>query len=130
MTEYDTAGTFNLIVKEFAKVFHIQTAFAGVNDGGGVFQHDLVGQDALHRADDIGQLAHARRLDQNAVGRKIDQHLLQCLGKVTDQGATDAPLIHFGDLDAAFLEKAGVNADLTELVFNQNDLLAGVGLLQ
>ncbi len=34
------------------------------------------------------------------------------------------------DLDAGILQKAAVNADLTEFVFNQHHLLALIGFLQ
>ena len=51
------------------------------------------------------------------------QHLPQRLAEVAHQGAADAAGVHLGDLDAGVLEKAAVNADLTELIFDQNDLL-------
>ncbi|MPM73159.1 hypothetical protein SDC9_120135 [bioreactor metagenome] len=55
---------------------------------------------ALHRANHVRQFTHAGRLNQNAVGRILGQHLFKCLAKVTHQAAADAAGVHFGDLDA------------------------------
>ena len=43
--------------------------------------------------------------------------------------AADAAGVQLIDLDAGLLQEAAVDADLTELVLDQNDLLAGKGLL-
>ena len=130
VAEHDATCVLDLIVEELAKVLHIQLALVGVNDGGEGIENDILGHDALHGADDVGQLADARGLDENAVGGEIGQHLRERLGEITDQGAADAALIHFGDLHAALLEKARVNADLAEFVFNEHDLLAGIGFFE
>ena len=44
------------------------------------------------------------------------------------QGAADAAGIHLRDLDAGILQKAAVDADLTELVLDQDHFLAMEGL--
>ena len=47
-------------------------------------------------------------------------------GKIADQRAADAAGIHFGDLHAGVFQKAAVNADLAVLVFDEDDLFAGI----
>lgn len=56
-------------------------------------------------------------------------HLLQGGAEITHQRAADAAGVQLIDLDAGLLQEAAVDADLTELVLDQNDLLAGKGLL-
>ena len=84
---------------------------------------------ALHGADDVGELPHARRLDDDAVGGELLLHLFQSLGKVAHERAADAARIHLGDLDARVFEEAAVHADLAELILDEHDLLARVGFL-
>ena len=57
-------------------------------------------------------------------------HILQCRGKVAHQGAADAARGHLRNLHAALLQKAAIDADLAELVFNKHQLLALEGLFQ
>ena len=56
--------------------------------------------------------------------------LFQRLVEVAHQRAADAAGGHLADLDAGFLQKAAVDADLAELIFNQNQLLTGECLRQ
>ena len=72
--------------------------------------------------------AHAGGLDDDAVGVVLLHHLLQGGAEVAHQRAADAAGVQLVDLDAAFLQKAAVNADLAELVLDQHHLLAGKGL--
>ena len=44
--------------------------------------------------------------------------------EIPDQGAADASGIHFTDLDAGFFQESAVDADLSEFIFDQYDLLA------
>ena len=125
--EDDTARIFNLVVKELAKVLHIHLAFFHVCHGGKAVEDHVIGRDVLHRADNVGQLANARRLDQNTVGVILVKHFAECLAKVAHERATDATAVHFGDLDPRVLHKTAVNTDLTELVFDQHQLLARIG---
>ena len=53
---------------------------------------------------------------------------MQSLLEVAHQAAADAAGVHLGDLDAGLLEKAAVDADLTEFVFDEHQLFAAVGL--
>ena len=64
----DGGGGLDLVVVELAEVLHIHLDLAGVHHGYGVAQGDLSVHDLLHRADDVGQLAHAGGLDEDAVG--------------------------------------------------------------
>ncbi len=124
-------GMFDLIVKELAEVLHIHLCFRSVGDRDECIQfYRLVLGNALHRMDHVGQLADPGRLDQDAVGMIGRDDFLKRLAKVSDQRAADAAGIHFGDLDPGFLQKAAVNTDLTEFVFDQYDLFAGKRFLK
>ena len=126
--ENDGARVVDLVAVKFTEILHVNAALGGVGNGGEAVELDLIRKHALHRADDVGQLAHARGLDENAVGMKFIKHLAKRLGEVTHKAATDASAVHFGNLDARFLEKAAVNADLTEFVFDEHRFLARVSL--
>ena len=130
--EEDGGGVFHLVVEELAEVLHIDLGLGGVDHGdkavelesGGLLLHPL------HGGDDVGQLAHAGGLDDDAVGGVVGQYLLQGGAEVAHQGAADAAGVHLGDLHAGVLEKAAVDADLAELIFNEDDLLTVEGLVQ
>ena len=66
--------------------------------------------------------------DDDAVGVVLLHHLLQGGAEIAHQRAADAAGVQLVDLDAAFLQKAAVNADLAELVLDQHHLLTGKGL--
>ena len=55
-------------------------------------------------------------------------HLLQGLTKIAHQTAADAAAVHLGNVDARLLQKAAVNAYFAKLIFNENQLFAGIGL--
>ena len=131
--EDDGAGGFHLIVVELTEVLHVDLHLAGVHHGNGTAQHH--GAFALlhglfHSHDHIAELAHAGGLDEHTVRVKLGHHILEGLGKITHQRAADAARGHFGDLHAAFLEEAAVDADLAKLVFDEDDLLVLVDLTQ
>ena len=126
--EDDGARVLDLVVEELAEVFHVHPALVGIDHGRKAVEHQLIGLHALHRADDVAELADARGLDEDAVGVKLREHLLQRVGKVTHEAAADAAGVHLVDLHAGVLEEAAVDGDLTELVFDQHDLFARVGL--
>ena len=130
MRENDTAGVLNLIVEELAKVLHIHLAFLDVGNRGKAVEENLLGVNSLHRLDDVGELANARGLDEDAIGMVLLQNLAESLSKVAYQRAADASAVHFGHLNAGVLHKAAVNADLTKLVLNENQLFAGIGFVQ
>ena len=130
--EQDGARVLDLVEEELAEVLDVHAALHRVRDGheaahpcfGDVLLH------ALHGADDVRELAHAGRLDEDAVGVILVDDLLEGLAEVSHQRAADAAGVHLRHLDAGLLHEAAVDADLAELVFNQDDLLAGEGFLQ
>ena len=129
MREDDAACVLHLIEEEFAEVLQVHFALLGVDDGAEGVEFGMREPRALHGADDVGELPHARRLDDDAVGRELLLHLFQSLGKVAHERAADTARIHLGDLDARVFEEAAVHADLAELVLDEHDLLARVGFL-
>ena len=128
--EEDSGGVLHLVVEELAKVLHIDLALHRVHHGDKAVQlHIQVLGHAFHGAGHVAQLAHAGGLDDDAVGVVLLHHLLQGGAEITHQRAADAAGVQLIDLDAGLLQEAAVDADLTELVLDQNDLLAGKGLL-
>ena len=125
-------GILHLVLIELTEVLHIYLALGGVGHGDGAAQHHirLLGDDTLDGPDHVGQLAHTGGLDEDAVGVELRQHLLEGLAEVAHQRAADASGVHLGDLHACVLQKAAVDADLTKLILNENDLLPLQGLLQ
>ena len=128
--EDDGAGGLDLVIVELAEVLHVDLHLGGVRHGDEAveLQLGILGGGILHCHDDVAELAHAGGLNENAVWVKLGGNLLQRLVEVANQGAANAPGGHLGDLDAGFLQKAAVDVDLAELVFNEDQLLAGIGL--
>ena len=50
-------------------------------------------------------------------------HLIQILSKISHQRTADTAGIHLCDLDARILQETAVNADFTELILDQHNLL-------
>ena len=126
VAENDSACMGNLIVIELAEVFHIHLALVGVGDSSVAVQHHVIGKHGFHRTNNVGELAYTRRLDEDTVGSILGNHLCQRFGKVAYQGAADATGVHFVDGDARILQEASVNADLAELILDEDNLLSGV----
>ncbi len=121
--EDDGFRILNLIYKEFAKIANVHAAFAHIGNGSAASQAHIVRlRDFINHAADIGELAYAGGLDENAVGMIGIDQLAQGLGKVAHQGAADATGIQLGYLNARILHKAAVNADFAIFIFQQNDL--------
>mgnify|MGYP000202371035 CR=1 FL=1 len=120
----------DLVVIELTKVLHIHLDLVHVGDGDKAVQDDgqILG-DALDGAGHVGQLADARRLNEDAVRVVGLDDLLQCLAEVADQAAADAAGVQLIDLNAGLAHEATVDADLAEFVLDQDDLLTGEGLL-
>ena len=130
--EDDGPGGLNLVVVELAEVFHIDLHLGGVRHGDEAVQLQVrgLGGGVLHGDDDVGELAHAGGLNEDAVRVELLCHVLEGLVEIPHQGAADAAGGHLGDLHAGLLEEAAVDADFTELVFNEDQLLPLVGLRQ
>ena len=122
----------HLVVEELAEVLHIDLGLGGVHHGDKAVEVQIgcLGLDALHGGNDVGQLAHAGGLDDDAVRGVVGQNLLEGRAEVAHQRAADAAGVHLGDLHPGVLQKAAVNADLAKLVFDEHDLLAAEHLVQ
>ena len=125
----DGGGGFDLIVVELTKVLHVDLDLARVRNGDSIAQHHIVSGDLLHSSDHVGQLAHAGGLDDDSIRMVLADDLLQRLAEITHQTAANAAGVHFGNVNAGILQKAAINADLTEFVLDQHQLLAPVGFL-
>ena len=127
--EQDAACVADLVIVELAEVLHIHLDLVHIGHGDKAVQlHVQMLGHALHGAGHIAQLANAGRLNDDAVGVVLLHHLLQSGAEIAHQRAADAAGVQLVDLDAAFLQKAAVNADLAELVLDQHHLLACKGL--
>ena len=127
--EDDGVGRLDLVIVELAKVLHIHLALHRVRHGHEIAELHVVGRDLAHGADDVGQLADAGRLDQDAVGRILRNDLLERAAEIAHQRAADAAGVHLRDLDARLLQKAAINANFAEFVLNEDELLAVIGFL-
>ena len=125
----DGIGMADLVVVELTEVLHVQPHLVHVRHGHKAVQlHIPLGGNALHSLGHVAQLAHAGGLDQDAVRLVLVDNLLQSLPEVAHQAAADAAGVHLGNLDAGLLQKAAVDADLAELILDEHQLLARVGL--
>ena len=122
------AGMLHLVIEELTEVSHIHLGLGGIHHGGKTVQHHIMHFQVLHRPDDIAEFAHTGGFNEDTVGVIGIHHLLQRLAEIAHQTAADAAAVHFGNVDARLLQKAAVNADLAKLIFNENKLLAGIGL--
>ena len=122
------AGVLHLVIEKLAEILHIHLGLGGVHHGGKAVQHHIRHLQILHRTDNVAQLSDAGRLDKDAVGVIGVHHLPQRLAEIPHQTAADAAAVHFGNVEPGLLQKAAVNADLTKLIFNEHQLLAGIGL--
>ena len=124
--EHDNVGVLHLVVEKFAEVADIHTALARVNDGD--LRADLAAVDACDSLRNVGELAHARGLDDDAVGSVFGNDLFKRLGEVAHEGAADAAGVHLGYLHAGILEKAAVDGYLAELVLDEDELFVFIAL--
>ena len=120
----NSGSGLHLIVVELTEVLHIHLDLACIGNRHSVAQGNLVVGHFVHRADDVGQLAHTGGLNENSVGVILLDDLLQSLAEIAHQRAADAAGVHLGNVDARILEEAAVNADFAELIFNQHQLLS------
>ena len=130
--ENDGLRALDLVDEEFGKVLEIHFALSGVHDGGAAGEMDFAVLLflLLHHAADVGQLAHAAGLDDQAVGMIFFNQLADGLGEIARQRAADAAGVQLGNLNAAVLHEAAVNADLAVFVFEQDALFARKRFLQ
>ena len=122
MAEDDTTCVFYLVVEEFTKIFHVHFALVGINNGSKAVELSAFCVSVLYRLDHVGELAHAGGLNEDTVGSILVDHLFQSDCKVSDKRAADATRIHFIDLNSRLCKKSSVDSDLTEFIFDENDL--------
>ena len=121
------AGGLHLVVIKLAEVLHIDLHLAGVHHGNGAAQHHgafAFGHGIFNSHDHIAELAHAGGLNEHPVRLILGHNVLEGLVEIAHQGAADAAGGHLGDLHAGLLQKAAVNADLTEFIFDEHQLFA------
>ena len=120
--QQDGTGMRHLILEKLTEVLEVHLGLERVNNGYKAVQLNLEVR-VLYRSDNIRQLADAGRLDQDAVRMVLVHNIVQRLAEVANQRAADAACVHLVYNNAGILEEAAVNADLTELVLDQNNLL-------
>ena len=120
---------FNLVVIKFAKVLHVDLALGGVCHGYHAADLHILGFGTLYGLRHIAELANAGGLDENTVRMVFLHDLFQGLAKVTYQRAADAAGVHLRDLNAGLLQKAAIDTDLAELIFDEHDFLTGIDFL-
>ena len=130
--EDDGPGVLHLVGVELAKVFQVDLRFGRIGHGNRAAQRHLrdLLRHILNSPDYIGQLAYAGRFNENAVRMKLLHDFFQRLAKVAHQGAADAPGIHLGDFHPCILQKAAVDADLAELILNEDNSFALQSFIQ
>ena len=122
---HNRTSVYNLVLVKLTEVFQIDFTLRCIGNGHGTHQlhrGDFL-HDTFHRFYHIAQLTHARRLNDNTVGTELLHHFLQSFSEVTHQRTADTTRIHLRDFDTSLLQEATVNADFSELIFNQNDFL-------
>ena len=120
--QQDGTGMRHLILEKLTEVLEVHLGLERVNNGYKAVQLNLEVR-VLYRSDNVRQLADAGRLDQDAVRMVLVHNIVQRLAEVANQRAADAACVHLVYNNAGILEEAAVNADLTELVLDQNNLL-------
>ena len=127
--EHNGLCVLHLVVEELAEVLHVELRLLHIDEGDRRVARDFkLLLDIRNRAQHIRELADTGGLDNHAIRCILAQNFLQRGRKITDQRAADATGVHLPHFDAGVLQKAAVNADFTELVFNQHDLLSGESL--
>ena len=119
---------FDLVIVEFSEILHIYLDFARICHSHGISQCHIFPGDLIDSANHVRELANTGGFNEDPIRRVLLDHLGQRLAEITHQGAANAAGVHLGNVDPGILQKAAVNADLPELVFDQNQFLALIGL--
>ena len=127
--ENDGGGSLDLVVVELTEILHIDFDLACVRNGNGVAQSDFLAGDLLHSCDNIGQLTNTGGFNDHPVRMELLNNFRQRLAEIAHEGAANAAGVHFRNVDAGILKETAVDADLTEFIFDQHQLLALVGFL-
>ena len=122
--EKDAVGIKNLIFIEFAEVLYIHLCLCAVNNCDARIDSDVFVACIVDRCNNVRKLADARWFDDNAVRVISFNSFLESLCEVAYQCAADAAGIHFCNFNACVLQKAAVNADFAEFIFDEDKLFA------
>ena len=125
--ENDAVCMLDLIVEELTEVLHIHFALICIDDRCIAVEYEIVRMDILDSLDNVGELADARGLDEDAVGSILLENFFQRFAEIADEAAADASGVHFRNFDACILHKSAVNADFTEFVFDQHEFFTCEG---
>ena len=122
-------SSFHLVVVEFTEVLHIDLYLTGIHNCHSITQGNRIAGNLVYGTNNVRQLAYTRGLNDDPVGSILLNNLSQRLAEVTHQRAANAARIHLGNVDTSILQESAVNTDFTKFVFNQDQFLALIGLL-
>ncbi len=121
--EHDRGGGFYLVIIELTEVLGVHLALDSVDDGG-LADDCKLRRAVLNGEHDVREFADSGGLDDDAVGVELLRYLLESAAKIADEAAADAAAVHLGYLNSGLAQKAAVDADLSKLVLDQDDLFA------
>ena len=122
--ENNRRRVLNLVNKEFPEGLELLGGLERIDHGHQGSHLTIHGLRHLHdRYHNVRQLGHTGGLHENPVRMIGLNNLSQIRCKVADQRTANAAAVNLRHGDSCLLEKTGVNADLTELILNNNDLL-------
>ncbi len=120
----NAGGMADLVIIELAEVLHIHLDLVHIGHGDKAVQDDgqisATPSTARVTSDSLPTPEGSMRIRSGMVG--LDD-LLQGLAEVSHQAAADAAGVQLIDLDTGLTHEAAVDADLAELVLDQDDLL-------
>ena len=120
---------FDLIVVELTEVLHIDLHLTGIGHGYLIANTDFFTGDLFYRCHHIGQLAYTGGFNDHSIRMVLRDYFLQSLAKIAHQRAANTSGVHFCNVDTCFLQETAINADLTEFIFDEHQLLTAVSFL-
>ena len=96
-----------------------------------LFSSDVVAVQLFHSGDDVAELADAGRLDDDAVGMIRVQHLCRATSAKSPTRLQQIQPEFISVISyAGIFEESAVDADLTEFILDEDDLLAAERLVR
>ena len=129
MAEDKAACICYLVVEELTEVLLVHLALLCINYSCESVQLYIMCIDIAYCIYNIAELSDARRLDKDTVRLVLFKYLYQCLAEITNEAAAYTSGVHFCDLNACILQESAVNTDLSELIFDKNELLALISFI-
>ena len=83
MAEYNTIGTFYLIIKELSKILHIYTALCCINNSSRCIDNSIFKLCFFNSRHNVGKLTNTRRLNNYSVGGIFGHDLTKRLAKIS-----------------------------------------------